>query len=79
MLALFRRRLVDDAHDAWKWGSVRFIALGGAIQGVLVAMPHRMDDYLPDWLMQGLSGFALFCMIAAGVARITIPKDGDSK
>lgn len=76
VLSIFRRRLVADVRQAWKWGSIRFIALGAAVEAVLGGMPRRMADSLPDWVMQSLSGFALLCLLAAGIARITIPKDG---
>lgn len=71
MLEAFNRRLVDDAHHAWKWGSMRFLALGATIQGVIVACPASVSAHVPEPVWQALSIFALFCMIAAGVSRVT--------
>lgn len=64
-------RLVDDAHRAWKWSSMRFLALGGVIQGAIVTTPDAVKEHVPEWVLQGMSVFALFCIIAAGVGRIT--------
>lgn len=66
-----RFRLVDDAHRAWKWSSMRFLALGGVIQGAIVTTPDAVKEHVPEWVLQGMSVFALFCIIAAGVGRIT--------
>lgn len=71
------RRLADDAHQAWKWGSMRFLALGATVQGAVVTCPAQVSQHVPEAVWQALSCFSLFCMIAAGVSRVTT-KDGDS-
>lgn len=64
-------RLIPDWKQAWRWSSVRFLAIGGVMQGSLLAFPAQLQQYLPPWLLSGLAEFALFCVIAGGVGRIT--------
>lgn len=74
-----RLRLVNDWHNAWKWSSIRFLLIGGAIQTGLLAFPDKLLQYVPNWLLSALSVFALGCVIAAGIGRITTtepPNDG---
>lgn len=67
----YRLRLIYDWKQAWRWSSMRFLAVGGVIQGSLLAFPAQLQQYLPPWLLSGLAEFALFCVIAGGVSRIT--------
>jgi hypothetical protein len=72
------RRLTDDAHEAWKWGSMRFLALGGSMQAAVLAADRTgLSVHLPAWMLSAASGGAFVCLIAAGVSRVTV-KDGDS-
>lgn len=72
MLQAFNRRLADDAHDAWKWGSMRFIALGGVLQGAVIAADRTgISAHIPDWIMGTASSGAFLSFIAAGVSRVT--------
>lgn len=65
-------RLVDDARHAWKWSSVRLIALGAVTQGAVVSSDRLgLSQHVPEWVLSGLSTFSLFCIIAAGVGRVT--------
>lgn len=71
-LQAFNLRVVDDAHLAWKWSSMRFIALGGAAQSaVLTSDRTGLSTHVPDWMLSGLSGFALVCIVLAGAGRLT--------
>lgn len=72
---MFGRRLADDAYRAWTFGSIRFIALGATCQTVVVTCPAQVAQHVPEWFWQGLSIFSVFCMIAAGVSRVTVKKD----
>ena len=72
---MFGRRLVDDAHEAWKWGSMRFLALGGACELAVKTTPDKVAQYAPSWLMSSLSTVAIVCLVLAGVSRVTV-KDG---
>lgn len=72
------RRLIDDAHHAYKWGSMRFLALGGVVQGALLTTPDAVKEHVPDWVLQGMASFSLFCIIAAGVSRITTQREQPS-
>lgn len=78
MFGQYRVRLVDDARHAWKWSSMRFLALGTVVQGaVLTADRMGLSTHLPDWLLSACSSFAFFCIIAAGVGRITQVEKSD--
>lgn len=77
VFSLLRRRLADDAHEAWRWGSMRFLALGGVVQAALLTTPDAVKDHVPEWVLQGMASFSLFCVVAAGVSRITITADGE--
>ena len=50
---------------------MRFLALGSACQGVVITCPAQVAQHVPEWVWQTLSCFALACMLAAGVGRIT--------
>lgn len=67
----YKLKLIADWRNAWRWSSIRFLAAGGVVQGALLAFPTQLQQYLPPWLLTGLSEFALFCIIAGGVGRIT--------
>jgi 1,4-dihydroxy-2-naphthoyl-CoA synthase len=66
-----RLYLIDNWHHAWRWSSIRFIALGGVTQMALQTMPDRVLAFVPGWALQGLSMFSLACILAAGLGRIT--------
>lgn len=64
-------RLVDDAHHAWKWGSMRILALAGAAEIALAKCPESVCSHVPEWVMSGLSTFVLLAPILAMGARLT--------
>lgn len=64
-------RLIDDWHRAWKWSSIRFLALGASCQTVVVTCPAQVAQHVPEWVWQGLSIFSLICMVAAAAGRVT--------
>jgi len=66
-----RLYLIDNWHHAWRWSSIRFIALGGVTQTALLTTPGAVLQYVPQWVLQGLSVFSLACILAAGLGRIT--------
>ena len=74
---MFGRRLADDAHEAWNWGSVRFIALGGVCPLTVLTCPPMIAAHVPEFVWQALSCFSVFCTFAAGVARITTKETPD--
>lgn len=63
--------LLPDWKQAWRWSSIRFLAVGGVVQGSLLAFPVQLQQYLPSWVLRSLAEFALFCVIAGGIGRIT--------
>jgi len=67
----YRVRLVDGAHEAWRWSSMRFLALGMAAQGAVVTCPAQVAQHVPEVVWQALSCFALLCIFLAGAGRIT--------
>lgn len=80
-LTKIRLRLIDDYHKAWKFSSMRFLALGGSVQLAIVAAPDKVTQHVPEWIMSGLSTFALVCIVAAGIGRVTTTehKDDDNE
>lgn len=70
-LSNLRLKLIDDARQCWRWSSMRFLALGGVVQGAVVTCPAAVSDHLPSWVLSSASSFSFFCIIAAGVGRIT--------
>lgn len=54
-----------------KASAARLLALGGVIQTALLAFPDKLLQYIPSWVLQGLSVFALGCIIIAGYVTAT--------
>lgn len=73
MFSLLRRRLADDANKAWTFGSVRFLTLGGVIQGAVITCPAQVAQHVPEPVWNAMSCFSLFCIVAAGYCRVTVP------
>lgn len=71
MLAALRLRLVTDWKQAWKWSSIRFLALGGAAQGTVIGCPAQVAQHIPEWVWTALSEFSLACIFLAAAGRIT--------
>lgn len=63
--------LIPGWQSFWKWSSMRFLALGGAVQVALLAFPQALQQYLPPAVLQWGSTFVLVCMVLGGVGRIT--------
>lgn len=76
LLPSIKVRLIDDWHQSWRWSSMRFLALGGAIQAALLA-PDRILQYIPTWVLQTASTVSFVCLIAAGLGRVTIVEKRD--
>lgn len=75
-----RLRIVEDARHAWKWSSMRFLALGVTVQGAVFSADRMgLSVHLPDWVLQAASSFSFFCMIAAGVGRMTQVEKTDAR
>lgn len=64
-------RLVPDWHQAWKWSSVRLMALSGSIQTALVAFPTTLSQYIPQHILSTLSTISLVILVLAGLGRVT--------
>ena len=60
--------LIWNWRDAWRWMSVRLIALAASLQIVLLAFPEQLAQYLPPWLLQG---GAIACLAGALLGRVT--------
>ena len=72
MFVGLRVSLIDNWAHAWRWSSMRALAVGGVTQTALMAAPQRLLDYAPGWMLQGLSVFSLGCILAAGIGRVTV-------
>ncbi len=64
-------RLIPDWRKAWKFGSIQFLAVGGACQLTLVTLPAKVAEHTPEWIMQSLSIGGVACVFLAGLARVT--------
>lgn len=62
-------RFIDDWKQAWRWSSVRLIALSAALQTALLAFP--LKDYVPLWIVQGLATAILAVTLLAAAGRVT--------
>lgn len=76
MIANLRARLVPGARHWWKWSSVRFALLGGAVTSWAATDPKgftQVVSLLPSWA-QPLVGIGLAAV--AICLRITQKKEG---
>ena len=78
-LTALRLRLIDDSNKAWKFSSMRFLAVGGAIQGALQAAPGSVTQYVPQWALQAAGTISFACIIMAGLGRLTVVEKNDVK
>ncbi len=60
-------KLIADWHQAWKWLSVQFIAMAGAVQLALLSFPDMLRAYVPDSWMHVI---VLGLLAAAVLGRI---------
>lgn len=66
--AAMRFHLIWNWKEAWRWMSIRLIALAASLQITLMAFPQELQQYVPGWLMQGL---AIACLAGAALGRVT--------
>lgn len=71
LMPRLRLRLINDWHQAWRWSSIRLMAVSGVLQAVLLAFPEKMAQYVPYWVMSTLATTSLAILLLAGFARIT--------
>lgn len=64
-------KLIPEWKQAWRWSSIRLMAVSGMIQGVLLAFPAQLQTYVPPVVLQVLSTGALGILVLAGIGRIT--------
>ena len=65
-------RLIDGWHHAWKFSSIRFMALGAAAQTtVLTSDRTGLSAHVPSWMLTGLSMISLACIFLGAAGRIT--------
>lgn len=67
-----KRKLVDDWNKAWKWASVRFMAIAAAIQGAWMFIPEDMRNSIPHDMLQQIT---VALLILGLIGRITTSKD----
>lgn len=56
-------KLVENAKDFWKWGSMHLMFLSGAFQTAWMTLPEDAKDMLPDWMGPWIA----VALIAAGM------------
>jgi hypothetical protein len=71
-------QLIPEWKSAWRWSSVRLMALSGMIQGVLMAFPDQLKTYISPDVLKYLSEAALAILILAGIGRITARPGDDN-
>ena len=54
--------LVDGWRNAWRWISVQCMAISLALQGAYMLIPPKMQDAIPDGLLQ----YVAWGMLAVG-------------
>lgn len=64
-------RLIPNWHRAWKFGSMQFLAVGGAAQLTVMAIPAKVAEHMPEVVMQTLSTLGVACIFLAMFARVT--------
>lgn len=65
-------KLVADAHNFWKWWSVRLAILSGMFSAVALAYAGLPADWLPgipQWIKTGLAAGALLTAAASALSR----------
>ena len=78
-LTALRLRLIDDSNKAWKFSSIRFLTVGGAIQGALQTAPGSVTQYVPQWALSTAGTISFACIIMAGLGRLTVVEKNDVK
>lgn len=79
--ALARRveaRMVDDWRQAWRWGSMRWMALSALLQTLADAwgsVPATVTAHIPKGIVQAM---AVLTIILALQARLTKAKGADA-
>jgi hypothetical protein len=62
------RPYLADWRRCWRHNvGMRFLAIGGAIQGAMIAMPAAVSEHLPEWLLQAASVVSFLCLVLAGL------------
>lgn len=77
MFGRYRVRLVDDAHQAWKWSSMRILALAGAAEIGLAKCPESVCSHVPEFVMSSLATFVLLAPLLAAAGRLTTVEKSD--
>lgn len=65
-----RLKLIEDWQQSWRWSSMRFIAIGGAIQAALLA-PQAILQYVPQFVLQTAATISFVCIVLAAFGRVT--------
>lgn len=67
-------RLVDDWHKCWRWLSIQFIAVAGALQLAVMAFPDVLRTALGDATLHYVS----LALLAAAVLGRLIDQGGSN-
>lgn len=71
------RALIDDASDAWKWASMRGMALASTIMVSWEALGDDLKAYLPHWVGVAVAVMVLVVVGMGGrITRSVVPANG---
>lgn len=67
-ISIGRRRicLLSDWRQAWRWASMRLIAVALGLQSAYLSLDDRQKESLGKWIPR----LTVVCLLAAGVGRI---------
>lgn len=67
--------LIDDARHAWKWISMRAMALDAAFLVSWATVPEDLKAALPSWLVPMM---AVFVLVVGMIGRVVKQGDKDA-
>ncbi len=71
-----RAQLVDDIAHAWRWTSMRAMALNTAFLVVWATLPDDLKSALPSWLIPAMAIFVLCVGMVGRILKQSPPEKG---
>jgi hypothetical protein len=76
MIEWLRARMIDDARHAWRWLSMRAMALDTAFLVVWATLPDDLKQALPSWLVPTMAVFVLCVGMIGRILKQSPPGSG---